>query len=230
MHSQANRIPLWSAPALVLILCSSVLWASPSALQPYGRCAAPAQQGVNICMPYQGAQVKAPFQLIAAATSGRGQVDHIELWADGAKLMQTRGAPFDAPVSLPLGDHTLTVIEVDDTGFYSKSSPLNVTVAQVASASDDCSPPSSAGVNVCEPAPNSCNTQPWIDVSAAATGSAGPVVRMEVWLNGAKVANFPGDHFETSMIFFDAFYTLEIWEIDSHGNALKKDLFLDGPC
>ena len=77
-----------------------------------------------------------------------------------------------------------------------------------------------------------CNTQPWLDVSAAGTGQTGPVVRMEMWIidsNGAtsKIANFSGDTFVTHPIFFDANYTLELWEIDSNGHALKAEARVD---
>ena len=92
-----------------------------------------------------------------------------------------------------------------------------------------CPAPGSPGVHICLP-DTPCNTNPWLDVSAAGRGETGPVVRMEVWVNGAKVANFQGGHFNTHPVFFDAFYTLEIWEVDSHGHALKADVKQDGPC
>jgi hypothetical protein len=179
-------------------------------------------------MPYAGAAVRNPFQLIAAGTSGRGQVNNMQLWADGSKIMQTAGSPFDQPVSLPPGEHELTLIEVDETGFYAKSTPLKVTVLDY-TPDLPCAPPDAAGVHICLP-DSSCNTNAWLDVSAAGRGETGPVVRMEMWLNGAKVANFSGDHINTHPIFFDSNYTLEIWEIDSHGHALKADVHQDGPC
>lgn len=218
--------------ALVSCCLTSPIIAQTQApsLEPYGRCTTPSQQGVNICMPYQGAEVASPFQVIGAGTSGRGQVALMQLWADGRKIMQTPGTPFDEPIALPLGAHQLTLIEVDDTGFYSKSEPLNVTVVDSSFSNQECPPPGSPGVNVCQPSPNSCNVQPGTYISAAGKGESGPVIRMEVWISGAKVANFPGDHFETNMILFDSSYTMEIWEIDSHGHSLKSALFLDGPC
>jgi hypothetical protein len=170
--------------------------------------------------------------VIGAGTSGRSQVAQMQLWADGKKLMQTTGTPFNQAVTLPLGTHQLTLIEADDTGFYAKSTPLNITV--VGGDSTPCSPPAIPGVNICMPS-SSCNTSPWLDISAAGKGQTGPVVRMEVWITNtsgyaAKIANFPGNNFVTHPIFFDAFYTLEIWEIDSNGHALKADLPQDGPC
>ena len=217
-------------PLLALVSCCFTFPIFAQTLEPYGRCTAPSQQRVNICMPYQGAAVASPFQVIGAGTSGRGQVALMQLWADGRKLMQTPGTPFDEPIALPPGAHQLTLIEVDATGFYSKSAPLDVTVVDSSFSNQECPPPGSPGVNVCQPSPNSCNVQPYTHISAAGNGESGPVIRMEVWISGAKVANFPGDHFETNMILFDSNYTMEIWEIDSHGHSLKSALFLDGPC
>lgn len=230
MLTWASRATLRLGLPLALICCSPLTTAQT--LQPYGRCNPPAQQAVNICMPYAGAEVPSPFQLIGFGTSGRGQVANMQLWADGKKIMQTTGTPFDEPITLPLGNHTLTLIEVDDTGFSAKSTPLDITV--VSGDSTPCDPPSTPGVHICLPtAP--CNTSPWIDVSAAGKGQTGPVVRMELWITksggyAAKIANFTGDSFVTHPIFFDVNYTLEIWEIDSHGFALKEDLPQDGPC
>ena len=222
---------LRSGLPLALICCAYPTFTQT--LQPYGRCTPPAQQGVTICMPYAGAEVRSPFQLIAAGTSGRGQVASMQLWADGKKIMQTTGTPFDEPVALPVGNHQLTLIEVDDTGYYAKSTPLNITVSEADGISDACSPPGAPGVTICLPQ-GPCNENPWLEVSAAATGQTGPVVRMEMWITGpnyaAKIANFPGAHFQSNPIFFDSPYTLEIWEIDSNGHALKADLPQQGPC
>jgi hypothetical protein len=57
---------------------------------------------------------------------------------------------------------------------------------------------------------------------------------MEVWVNGAKVANFSGDHFNTH--WNDPEYwrggiygPLKVWEeVDSQGHALKSYVQLTG--
>ena len=95
-----------------------------AALAPYGSvgvgpgslpCQAPSNEGVTICEPPGGGQfdIPSPFQVIAAGTSGRGQVKLMELWADGKKVAQTDGTPFDEPVSLDAGNHTLILVEQD---------------------------------------------------------------------------------------------------------------------
>jgi hypothetical protein len=87
-------------PLLTLPQVPETVSPASTALQPYGLCASPAQQGVTICAPARDpyAQVQnsagdtlSPFQVIAAGTSGRGRVDNMQLWVDGKKIMQTPG-------------------------------------------------------------------------------------------------------------------------------------------
>jgi hypothetical protein len=94
------------------------LWRGPGT-----RC--PSQQGFNICNPGgPDPGTSSPFQMIAAATSGTAQVQLMELWADGKKVAQANGTPFDEPVSLGAGTHTLTFVEHDTTGTEIKSAPF----------------------------------------------------------------------------------------------------------
>jgi hypothetical protein len=211
----------------------------PAALAPYGSvgtgegsipCQAPSQEGINICQPGVGSfapEIPSPFQVIAAATSGRGQVQFMELWADGKKVAQADGTPFDEPVTLGAGTHELTVIEHDTTGAEVKSAfPVDVVEGR---GDQDCSPPGSPGVNVCAPSPGSCNTEPWVQVLAAGKGKSGTVSRMELWFEGAKIANFSGDKINTNFIML-GIGTITIYEVDSKGNSLSSSLNVNGPC
>jgi hypothetical protein len=154
--------------------------------------------------------------------------------------MQTIGATFDAPVSLPPGNHQLTLIEVDDIGFYAKSTSLNVTVD--ADDSWPCPAPGTPGVNICSPS-GGCNDYYWTQILATGKGQTGPVARMEIWVTdpyynpnySVKIANFPGSVIDTNLVFTYVFspatYTLEIWEVDSNGHALKADVLqYSGVC
>jgi hypothetical protein len=227
------------SPLLPLPHVSEIVSAASTALQPYGLCAPPPQEGINFCVPardpYTQSQdmsgdTMSPFQVIAAGTSGRGQVNNMQLWADGKKILQTPGSPMDADVTLPPGLHELTVIEVDETGFYAKSRPRMVNVQAI--APEACAPPESPGVHICNPT-GQC--EPWLEVSAAARGETGPVVRMEIWEDGAKLANFSGDHFSTYWnepeYWHGGIYgVLEVWEVDSHSHALKSYVQMHGVC
>jgi hypothetical protein len=193
--------------------------AAAAALPAYGGCPAPSNEGVKICAPFPGSSIDAPFQVIASGTSGRGQVTVMELWADGKKVTQTNGTPFDVPVTLPAGTHELTVIEVGTTGAVAKSAPLKLTVE--GNAGQTCPLPAGPGVNVCEPMRGSCHTTSWVTVLAAAKGQSGTVSRMELWVNGGKIANFPGDRINTNL-FIQDFNTVTIYEVDSKGGFIKS--------
>jgi hypothetical protein len=201
--------------------------AAAAALAPYGGCPAPSREGVKICAPYADSFIEAPFQVIASGTSGRGQVTVMELWADGKKVKQANASPFDEPVMLPAGTHELTVIEVSTTGAFAKSAPLKVTVED--NRGGTCPLPAGPGVNVCEPMRGSCHTTSWVSVVAAAKGKSGIVNRMELWVNGGKIANFPGDRINTHL-FIQDFNTVTIYEVDSKGGFIKSAPILLQSC
>jgi hypothetical protein len=197
-----------------------------SQLAPYGSCQTPAKEGVNICAP-SGIELPSPVQVIATGTSGRGQVQFMELWVDGKKLMQTPGSPFNEPVTLSPGNHTFTVVELDDTGYFAKSAPFPITV--LPPQTGPCLAPGTPGINVCDPAPNSCNTQPWVSIVATGKGASGTVSRMELWFDGTKIANFPGNRINTNFVML-GMGTITIWEVDSKGASLSTSLQVSGPC
>ena len=157
MHTWNARTVLRTGLQLALI-CSSPFAlfsqttiqtsSGAAALAAYGGCPAPSHAGVNICVPGTGFEVPSPFQVIAAGTSGRAQVSLMELWADGKKVTHTDGTPFDEPVTLGLGTHEVTAIEVDAIGNFVKSTPFEVTVvpAQTDPQTEKCLPPSEPGV------------------------------------------------------------------------------------
>ena len=202
--------------------------APPAALPAYSGCQAPASEGVHICVPaINNGIIGSPFQLIASATSGRGQVVTMELWADGKKVTQTDRTPFDQPIALPEGTHTLTVIEVSTTGAFVKSAPLTVTVENRGDQS--CTLPGGPGVKVCQPVQGTCHTAPWVQVLAAAKGQSGTVNRMELWVNEGKIANFPGDRINTNLVIQD-FDTVTIYEVDSKGGYIKAPSIVVQSC
>jgi hypothetical protein len=153
----------------------------------------------------------------------------MELWVDGKKLMQTPGTPFNEPVTLDLGNHVLTVVELDNTGYFAKSQPDPVTVVPAQIPLGTCATPGAPGVDICEPTPNSCNTQPWIPIIAAGRGKSGTVSRMELWFDGGKIANFPGNQINTNFVQL-GIGTLTIWEVDSKGNSISSSIDIFGPC
>ncbi len=195
--------------------------ATPNAA--YGGCSAPAQAGVHLCYPAgsPGSFAGSPMQVIAAGTGGGGPVKLMEVFVDGKKVAQASGNLFDAPITIATGSHTLTVVELDTTGAFKKSTTQSLVVEN-STANEACPAPSSAGVNVCIPLPNSCHTAGYSTFVAAGTGASGTVSRMELWVNGTKLANFPGNHINTNFSFLPDFDKVTIIEVDSKGAYIKS--------
>jgi hypothetical protein len=183
-------------------------------LQPYGGCPAPSQEGINICGVEDGDGITSPFQMVAAATSGR--------------------TPFDEPIGLEVGTHELTFIEHDTTGAEVKSTPIQVIVDFAGIGDGDCPVPDAPGVNVCAPVMASgCQSSgDTVAFIAAGKGKSGTVSRMELWTSGTKLANFPGDRFYTNVL--NQFYptvTFTIYEVDSKGDSIASSpIVVGGPC
>ena len=160
------------------------------------------------------------MQLIAAGTGGGGAVRLMEVFVDGKKVAQASGNLFDAPITLTTGSHRVVVVEVDTTGAYVKSAAQSIVVDN-STANEACPAPSSPGVNVCIPQPNSCHTAAYSTFVATGTGASGTVSRMELWVNGTKLANFPGNHINTNFSFLPDFDKVTIIEVDSNGAYIK---------
>jgi hypothetical protein len=152
----------------------------------------------------------------------------MQVWLDGRKVAQSYGNLFDRPVTASSGTHRLVVVELDTTGAYLKSTPITISVEN-STAGEACAPPTSPGVNLCEPGVNSCHTAPWITVIAAGTGASGTVRRMELWSNGSKIANFPGSSINTNLYIFD-FNTITVVEVDTNGAYLRSPRILIQAC
>lgn len=188
----------------------------------YGNCHAPTQSGLNVC---NAESLASPFQVIAAATGGRGEVRVVQLWADGSKLAEVGSNVFNQTVQLPFGKHALTLVELDSTGYYLKTDPIPVEIRYMNNG--NCDPPLAPGVHVCEP--SGCNLQGYTTVVAAGTGANGPVVRMELWVGNTKYANFPGNRINTNLNLPDYSYGTII-EVDSKGGFIKSAPFLIVSC
>jgi hypothetical protein len=239
MHTLSVRA-LFCA-GLAAVACASVLpLFSPHLIEAsstppptgYGNCPAPANPGFNICNPGEpntfAWETDSPVQVIAAATSETGQVETMEVWADGKKVAESKGSPFDAPINLDSGTHTLQVEEIDSTGASAESAKFQVSVQGGSGGGNNCSEPSSPGVHVCNPFPGGCNTEPWVTIDATGKGASGKVDRMELWIEGTDIANFPGNEIGTNLIM--VFGEVKIVEVDSEGHSKSSSFFFNGPC
>lgn len=240
MHTLSVRA-MFCAGLVAVAFASILPFFSPRAIEAsgtpppagYGNCQPPSSPGFNICNPGEpntfAWETDAPVQVIAAATSETGQVRTMEVWADSKKVAESQGSPFDSPINLDSGTHTLRVVEVDSTGAIAKSAPFQVSVqGGSGGGGNNCSAPSAPGVHVCNPFPGGCNTQPWVTIDATGKGASGKVDRMELWIEGTDVANFSGDEIGTNLIM--VFGEIKIVEVDSKGNSKSTSLFFSGPC
>jgi hypothetical protein len=89
------------------------------------------------------------------------------------------------------------------------------------SSGTDCNPPASPGVNICAPTAGGSYPSP-VTVSAAGTPASGTLARMELWIDGAKFANYFANHFTASVPLAVGSHTIGVHEVDSTGAYLKQ--------
>lgn len=224
MQRSNYRSVIFRALILAALCLTSVIAAADG---PYGDCPAPNKSGVNVCYPHQENFGESPVQIIAAGTGAKGPVRVMELWADGQKVGEVEGNLFDQPINLATGDHVLTVVELDTTGDYIPSAPVKIQVAG-SSESDTCPARGpQPGVTVCSPQPFACQLRDgqMYEVLASGIGASGQVLRMELWVEDTKLANFPGDVINTN-IELPAYKWITIIEVDTKGAYIKSTPFI----
>jgi hypothetical protein len=206
---------------------SAVSTDTASTAAPYGNCPAPSSPGVKVCFP-AGTSIDSPMLVIASGTGAGGPVKYMQLYVDGKKLTQVSGNVFDRSVALAVGTHRIVLAELDTTGASIKSAPRYVTV-QASTSNIACNAPSSPGVNMCVPAPGSCQVANWTTVVAAATPTSGTVSRMELWVNGAKLFNSNGDLLNTNLGLRSG-TRIVVQAVDSNGGTVKSAPTYVNPC
>ena len=199
-------------------------------------CPAPGSPGVAVCAPpsFTGfaTPIASPMQLIASATASQGRVIRMEELVDGGKTAQVHGDVFNEPVNVPNGSHTLIVVARETGNGSVNSAPINIQI-EGSTAGEACPSPSSPGVNVCEPGifngVTGCHTSPWSTFVASGTAQTGTVRRMELWLDGAILAAFPGNSLNTNLYVND-FSTVVIKVVDSNGKTIESPPLLIQAC
>ena len=144
-------------------------------------------------------------------------MNHLELWIDGNKIGDFPGSTMSASVPLATGPHTATLVEVDSASNFIKSSP----VAFIVGSTPPCGPPSSPGAILCTPAPGSTDSSP-VSFTGAGTGASGSVNHLELWIDGNKIGDFPGNTMSASVPLATGSHTATLVEVDSASNFLKS--------
>ena len=174
--------------------------------------------GAIICSPTAGAMSSSPVTFTAAGMANSGSVNHLELWIDGTKINNYAGSTLDTSVTVASGSHAATVVEVDSTGAYLKSTPVSFSVA----ATGACAAPTAAGVNVCSPIPGETTSSP-VTITASGKGASGTVNHLELWIDGTKINNYSGSTLNTSVALATGSHAATVVEVDSKGAYIKSN-------
>ena len=155
--------------------------------------------GVFITSPAGNSTQASLFPLNAYAVEAAGNVDHLEVWADGAKLADSpKGTAISEWLnSLSAGTHQLTVEDVSSSGSVLHQTTIPVTIS------------SANNIYVNSPV-KGVHTGTSVLVNAYAfeqTNSWQQVDHLEVWDNGKKLGNSPGGYGVTSL-FINQNFTL----------------------
>ena len=113
------------------------------------------------------------------------------------------------------GTHTITATSAADS---SKTGAAGVTVV---SSGGSCSAPSSPGAILCTPAAGSTVSSP-VQFSGAGTGASGSVNHLELWIDGNKINNYPGNTMTASLPLANGSHTATLVEVDSASNFIKS--------
>ena len=183
-----------------------------------GSCAFPNVPGVDLCAPQAGQTYSSPVQVTAAGVGASGAVNHLELWIDGKKIGNYFADTMDTTVALGGGSHAATVIEVDSKGAFIKSAP---SVFSVGSTSGACTPPSSPGAILCSPVAGQTYGSP-IQVTGAGALASVAVNHLELWIDGKKIGNYPGNTINTTVAESAGSHAATLVAVDAKGNFLKS--------
>jgi hypothetical protein len=178
---------------------------------------------VSICTPSDDADVASPVRIVAGATSST-PVKFIQIYVDGAPVYTTSASTLDTSISMALGTRRVTVQakDVNDLSFK-KTIYVNVTStggSGSTTTSSACSMPSSSGVNICSPAPDSTLTS-MIRVTAAAHSSS-QVTQIALYLDGVKVYHVYSDRVDTFLGMGARSHRLTVQAKDASGRYISK--------
>lgn len=180
-------------------------------------CQAPSSPGAVLCDPQSGKTYPSPVQVSGAGAAASGKVDHLELWIDGNKIGNYPGNTVSTKISLANGSHSATLVEVDSSGNYLKSSPVSFNVG---SGSGACAPPSGTGARLCSPAAGSTVASP-VHFSGAGSAGSGKVDHLELWVDGKKIGNYPGSAMTASVPLAAGKHTATLVEVNTSYQATK---------
>ncbi len=176
-------------------------------------CGAPNSPGALFCSPLPGQTYGSPVLIDGAGKGASGSVNHLELWIDGSKIGNYAGNQTSTTVALGNGSHAATLVEVDSTGAFLKSTPTNFTVG--------CAAPASAGAKLCSPVAGQIYASA-VQVTGSGTCANAPVNHLELWIDGRKVGNYTGNTINTTVTTTSGAHASTLVAVDAKGDYWKS--------
>jgi acid phosphatase len=167
-----------------------------------------ASDGIVISTPGNGATVTGPVQLQATATESQ-PVNHTEVWDNGVKLGNF-GTQINATFNLAVGQHTTTVLDVDDSYGVMHRGAVTYTVQPVVD-----------GVEIISPTADEIISMSTVHIVAQATESV-PVNQMQVWDNGAKLGSYPGTQVNQYFILATGDHYLTVTDLNNNNEVIHQ--------
>ena len=180
-----------------------------------GSCGMPNSPGAVLCSPVAGQTYPSPVSITGAGNAASGSVNHMELWIDGRKIGDYFSNQVNTTVALGSGAHVATLVEVDSSGSYIKSTPANFSVA-------GCAPPSSPGALLCSLVAGQTYSSP-VQITGAGTLANVAVNHLELWIDGHKIGDYSGSIINTSVGESAGSHTATLVAVDAKGNYLKSN-------
>ena len=178
-----------------------------------------AAMGISVCGPTSSSVPSSPVNF---SFSGAGQTRgrDMELWIDGKKVAENLKNTYsyydflNASVPLANGTHTVDVFSVGWDNF------LILYDQKITVGSSACPAPSYNGLNICAPLQHAQLSSP-VAVASTLSPSAGPVTRMELWIDGTKYySTFGSSQLNTQVTLAPGHHQLSIvWVPMSGGGA-----------
>jgi len=178
-----------------------------------GSCGAPNSPGALLCSPLPGQAYGSHVLINGTGKGANGSVNHLELWIDHRKVGNYFSNQINTSIALGNGPHAATLVEVDSAGAFLKSTETNFTVG--------CPVSGSAGAKLCFPVAGQTYGSP-IQVSGVGTLASVAVNHLELWIDGKKIGNYPGNTINTTVAESVGSHAATLVAVDAKGNFLRS--------
>jgi phospholipase C len=204
---------LWLALIIIMVFASS------AAAQPCPQ--STTDPSVTICTPTNGVTVTSPVRVVAG-TNDSEPVTLMQIYVDGVKVDQVSGSSIDRTVPMSAGSRRLTVQAMDSSSrIFKQTIFINVSSGSTAPCPQSSVDPS---VTICTPTNGATVTSPVRVV--AGTNDSQPVTLMQIYVDGAKVFQAPGNQLDTTVPMTPGTRRLTVQAQDSSARVFKQTIFV----